>query len=81
MTLSTCSVTAFLKYIRTFECLLQAKNSMTCAWSIQGVLIQIWLKFISELIRNTSGCIDAQKESLRKTSGVHANSRKTTKSV
>ena len=59
----------------TFKCLLQAENSMTGRAYMGEVLVQVWLKSIELLDKQ----VNAQKDILKNTSGVHTNSRKPTK--
>ena len=52
---------------------------MTGRAYIGEVMIQIWLKSMKKLVSLLDKQVNVQKESLKKTSGVHASSRKPTK--
>ena len=78
--LSTCNLVAFLKCI--FKCLLQADNSMTGRAYIHGRSSDTNLAEIhEEMSELLDKQVNVQKESLKKTSGVHASSHKPTKKV
>ena len=70
--LSTCNVTAFLKYIQVF---LQGENSMTGSAYMDTSLVKIHSE-MSELLDKQ---VNARKESLKITCRVHASSHRPTK--
>ena len=57
------------------KCLIQAEISMTGRAYMGELLTQVWLKSIKKCDKE----VNAQKESLKKTSWVHASSRMPTK--